>query len=75
MKKQPNNKLTERDMVRVLRDILKGLFAVHKKNYIHRDIKPENILYDNSVFKIADFGLSNCLNSKDWATTRLGAYP
>jgi len=29
---------------KITRDILKGLFSLHKKNFIHRDLKPENIL-------------------------------
>lgn len=54
----------------ISKDIINGLFQIHKKNYIHRDLKPENILVhvdDDApqddyqarfTAKIADFGLS-----------------
>ena len=42
--------------------ILKGLKAIHEKNFVHRDIKTNNIVLHNNVAKIADFGLSKSLN-------------
>lgn len=47
----------------VVRQIAKGLEALHGANIVHRDLKPENCLFlnkdDNSPLKIMDFGLSS----------------
>ncbi|KAL5568729.1 hypothetical protein UlMin_025304 [Ulmus minor] len=47
----------------VVRQIAKGLEALHRANIIHRDLKPENCLFLNkeqdSPLKIMDFGLSS----------------
>ncbi|KAI5652973.1 hypothetical protein M9H77_30160 [Catharanthus roseus] len=47
----------------VIRQIAKGLKALHQASIIHRDLKPENCLFlnkdENSPLKIMDFGLSS----------------
>lgn len=47
----------------VVRQIAKGLGALHRANIVHRDLKPENCLFLNtnqdSSLKIMDFGLSS----------------
>ncbi|XP_062174922.1 calcium and calcium/calmodulin-dependent serine/threonine-protein kinase-like [Alnus glutinosa] len=47
----------------VIRQIAKGLTAIHKANIVHRDLKPENCLFlnktEDSPLKIMDFGLSS----------------
>jgi len=58
-------KFSEKDAVKIIRQILLGLNYMHKKNIIHRDIKPENILLEskdinNVVVKITDFGFAKC---------------
>jgi serine/threonine protein kinase len=40
--------------------LISGLAYLHKNYIIHTDIKEENILIVNGVFKIADFGTSDC---------------
>ena len=44
----------------ITKQILNGLFFLHKKRIIHRDIKPKNILlnYKDKIMKICDFGIS-----------------
>ena len=44
--------------------LLKGIAFVHKKGIFHRDIKPENVLISDNQVKLADFGSSRKINSK-----------
>ena len=56
--------LNEKQKVRILLHVAKGLEYLHEKNLMHRDIKPQNILLDKAPTgldfnaKIADFGVS-----------------
>lgn len=47
----------------VVRQIARGLMALHQANIVHRDLKPENCLFlnksEDSPLKIMDFGLSS----------------
>lgn len=56
-------KYNEVEAATVVRQIAKGLGALHKANIVHRDLKPENCLFLNtnkdSPLKIMDFGLSS----------------
>lgn len=50
----------------ILSDLLQGLKCIHDKNLIHLDIKLENILItDDSICKLADFGLVIDLNREN----------
>jgi serine/threonine protein kinase len=50
-------KLSEAEVLEILREVLKILKFVHSKNIIHRDIKPSNIMRrrDDKIF-LLDFG-------------------
>ncbi len=46
--------------VRLAREVLGALEAVHEKAILHRDIKPSNILFDKrGAAKLADFGIAH----------------
>ncbi len=46
-----------------MKQIVEGLFYIHKKGIIHRDIKPENILMINGAPKITDLGLAQIMRT------------
>ena len=51
--------LNEGVIAYIMRECLKGLEFLHKRNTIHRDIKCENIFISNEgEIKIGDFGVS-----------------
>ncbi|KAJ8253757.1 hypothetical protein COCON_G00203690 [Conger conger] len=53
---------TEKDVIRLARQILAGVAWLHHKNVVHLDLKPQNILLTSSHplgdIRIVDFGLS-----------------
>eukprot|EP00834_Sanchytrium_tribonematis_P000127 NODE_3_length_80033_cov_0.932970.p43 type:complete len:229 gc:universal NODE_3_length_80033_cov_0.932970:15801-15115(-) len=60
---------TEADARTVMRQILQGVWYLHKQNIVHRDIKPENLLLTEKLpagkVMITDFGLSKVLANDD----------
>ncbi|XP_044407334.1 uncharacterized protein [Triticum aestivum] len=47
----------------IIKGICEGLLHLHEKHILHLDLKPGNILIDDRMVpKIADFGLSRCLD-------------
>mmetsp|Transcript_37703 Transcript_37703/g.70532 ORF Transcript_37703/g.70532 Transcript_37703/m.70532 type:complete len:1065 (-) Transcript_37703:150-3344(-) len=54
---QPTGRFSEDVAAEWARQLLQGLFTLHKLGVIHRDIKPDNLLCTGQgVLKIADFG-------------------
>lgn len=51
--------LTMDEIIRIARDIARGLAKAHEKGVVHRDIKPDNVMLgaDQDV-KLLDFGLA-----------------
>lgn len=65
-----NGPLSEAETLRIARQVLIALRTLHAAGIIHRDIKPSNLLIDPSgIVKLADFGLSLRLQSKDTRAT------
>jgi serine/threonine protein kinase len=44
MKKQPNNRIPEKEVKKYIKEVCSAVEYMHKNDIIHRDIKPENIL-------------------------------
>ncbi len=60
-KGQAGTPLTEPQILKLGREIARGLAAAHERGLVHRDIKPANIWLDATVggrVKILDFGLA-----------------
>ncbi|XP_059410533.1 serine/threonine kinase 17a like [Carassius carassius] len=53
---------TEKDVIRLARQILMGVTCLHQNNVVHLDLKPQNILLTSAQplgdIRIVDFGLS-----------------
>ncbi|XP_014048368.1 serine/threonine kinase 17a like [Salmo salar] len=58
---------TEKDVIRLARQILTGVACLHRNNVVHLDLKPQNILLTSAIplgdIRIVDFGLSRRMDS------------
>ena len=52
------NNVSDIDKSKIIKQLIIGLYDIHKENIIHNDIKPHNILYNNGNVYYIDFGLS-----------------
>ncbi|XP_053140450.1 serine/threonine-protein kinase 17B [Hemicordylus capensis] len=54
--------IDETDIIRLIRQILEGVYHLHQNNIVHLDLKPQNILLSGICplgdIKIVDFGMS-----------------
>uniref|UniRef100_A0A804P0Q0 calcium/calmodulin-dependent protein kinase n=1 Tax=Zea mays TaxID=4577 RepID=A0A804P0Q0_MAIZE len=68
---------SEFDAAGVVRQIARGLQALHGAGVVHRDLKPENCLFadrgEASTLKIMDFGLSSVEDFSDPVVTLFGS--
>ncbi|MCX4242549.1 protein kinase domain-containing protein [Paraliomyxa miuraensis] len=67
-------------LIAVLRQLCKGLAAVHDANVIHRDIKPGNVMVvrdrgRDDVVKVVDFGVAAVLAEGDSGEVQLEGTP
>lgn len=52
-------RLTENSLKPLLRDMLRGIQAIHQAGVVHRDVKPDNFLWaGRSGVRLCDFGLA-----------------
>ncbi|MBB5511776.1 serine/threonine-protein kinase [Neomicrococcus aestuarii] len=66
-------RLTPRQTLRIMEEILDGLAAAHAKGLIHRDVKPENVLLtETGRVKVADFGLARAASNHTQSGTLVG---
>lgn len=60
-------------MIRIGKDICKGLAICHKEGIIHRDIKPANIFVTSrGEYKLGDFGIARMVDAGQRASTKMG---
>ncbi|MDQ2683026.1 MAG: protein kinase [Chloroflexota bacterium] len=54
----------------LIRQVLRGLEAIHARGIVHRDLKPENVLIGNDgIARIADFGIASVGDQVGLTTT------
>eukprot|EP00408_Alexandrium_pacificum_P057473 CAMPEP_0171172744 /NCGR_PEP_ID=MMETSP0790-20130122/9872_1 /TAXON_ID=2925 /ORGANISM="Alexandrium catenella, Strain OF101" /LENGTH=460 /DNA_ID=CAMNT_0011637601 /DNA_START=26 /DNA_END=1408 /DNA_ORIENTATION=- len=60
-----SSELTEKSLVRIIREMFQGVHSIHQLRVVHRDIKPDNFLItgENHTVKLCDFGLAEVLPS------------
>merc|ERR1712167_417935 len=67
---------SESEAAKVVADVGRALIYCHSIGVAHRDLKPENILYatkeDDSVVKVADFGLAKISEQNTLMQTACG---
>lgn len=65
-------RITEEQAMRVLRELVSALRFVHSKGIVHRDIKPANILFrEDGTLVLTDFGIAKTINN-DVGLTQAG---
>ncbi|CAL2052066.1 unnamed protein product [Caenorhabditis brenneri] len=57
--------VTPEDAQNYFHSLINGIQFMHSKMYVHCDIKPENLLICDGTLKIADFGKTKKIDSKD----------
>lgn len=67
-------RLAEAEARHFFQQILAGIEYCHYRGVVHRDLKPENLLLDEEHnVKVADFGLSNCMEDGQFLRTSCGS--
>lgn len=58
-------KFTEKDAIKIVKSVLKGVEYLHQNKIVHRDMKPENLLFktseNNAELVICDFGIAKII--------------
>ncbi|KAJ5225935.1 hypothetical protein N7468_007160 [Penicillium chermesinum] len=69
-----NDRLEERFIIPIARELAVGLHAIHQAGVIHRDVKAANILiHEEGRLEICDFGVAGVLQSqRDKRSTWIG---
>ena len=68
----PVGGMAEEETVRVMKDVLAGLQALHEAGLVHRDVKPDNVLLTaDGAAKVTDLGVARDSSARE--KTKLGA--
>ena len=62
--KDKNQYYSEKDLIKIVKQLTSALSYLQNKNIVHRDIKPQNIIiFKDNKYKLADFGESKQLHN------------
>lgn len=68
-----SNRLDEKRVLQMAKELCSALVYCHKRNMIHRDIKPENIFVSEmGQFKLGDFGLTKTVEQSMGVLSKKG---
>ena len=70
IKESPQERISQKKLLKILKQIGNGLNFAHERECVHLDLKPENILRVDSVYKIADWGGSLILKNGEKGVTK-----
>ncbi|MCD4653353.1 protein kinase, partial [bacterium] len=58
------------EIIPIMTQACRGLWAAHRRGIVHRDIKPQNILMnDEGIVKLVDFGIATVMESAQDSST------
>ncbi len=60
---EQRGRMSPRDVVRILHDVVDALAYAHARGVVHRDIKPDNILTSGMHALVTDFGVAKALRA------------
>jgi serine/threonine protein kinase len=55
---EKRKKLSETEVLIIMKQLICGYKYLHQHSVIHRDLKPANILIKDETYKLADFGFA-----------------
>ena len=57
-------RLSEKETMGILKNLLNAFIDLRKHDIIHRDIKPSNVMLHNGTVKLGDFGFCKELKNR-----------
>ncbi|EGR32768.1 protein kinase domain protein [Ichthyophthirius multifiliis] len=75
--KKNKNKISQKESLKIIENIIFGLEHLFMHGVIHRDLKPANILIseNGNIFKISDFGFARKIENEDFLMKSLVGTP
>lgn len=70
-----NHHMDEEELIRMGKELCRGLSVCRKFGIVHRDIKPENIFISSAgSYKLGDFGIARIIEETTTVLSRKGTY-
>ena len=73
-----NGRISESDVMRYMKKMMRAINHLHKLNICHRDVKPQNFIFENETqeaeLKLIDFGLAHRFHLKKRHTVTMDTF-